>query len=191
MLTPGNYVIGRDEDCHIRLNAALVSRQHAKLILNYDHSLIEDLGSSNGTSVNDRPVTETTRLWANQKIQVGTATIDLRRLKVEVSDMSLAPAQAVMKCVAAGGIPVRKNTTSAKSSRKAAWALSSMRMTPPSSAPWNSSSRVANREHSSAAKHRRRFTPRRFNRDAAHLWIPLNPRSGGWGGIRTLVDGKA
>ena len=99
VLTPGDYVIGRDEDCHIRLNAALVSRQHAKLILNCEHALIEDLGSSNGTSANDRPVTETTRLWPNQKTQVGTASIDLRRLKVEVSDMSLAPTQAVVKRV--------------------------------------------------------------------------------------------
>ena len=117
VLAPGDYVIGRNQDCAIRVDADLVSRQHAKLILNYDHSLIEDLGSSNGTSVNDQPVTETTRLWPNQKIQVGTATIDLRRLKVEVSDMSLAPAQAVMKRVAAGGIPVRKKIRHRQSHR--------------------------------------------------------------------------
>ncbi|MEO6752767.1 MAG: FHA domain-containing serine/threonine-protein kinase, partial [Chthoniobacteraceae bacterium] len=99
VLTPGDYVIGRTADCPIRVEADLVSRQHAKLILNYDHALIEDLGSSNGTHVNGQPIAKDgrTRLWPNQKIQVGTATIELRRLKVEVSDLSLAPAQAMVK----------------------------------------------------------------------------------------------
>ena len=97
----GDYTIGRNPECHIRVEADLVSRQHAKLTLNYDHALIEDLGSSNGTRVNEQPIArdERTRLWPNQKIQVGTATIELRRLKVEVSDLSLAPAQAMVKRV--------------------------------------------------------------------------------------------
>ena len=101
VLTPGDYVIGRNADCPIRVDADLVSRQHAKLILNYDHALIEDLGSSNGTQVNGQPIAKDgrTRLWPNQKIQVGTATIELRRLKVEVSDMSLAPSAAMVKRV--------------------------------------------------------------------------------------------
>ncbi len=101
VLTPGDYVIGRNSDCPIRVDADLVSRQHAKLILNYDHALIEDLGSSNGTQVNGQPIAkdERTRLWPNQKIQVGTATIELRRLKHEVSDMSLAPSAAMVKRV--------------------------------------------------------------------------------------------
>ena len=101
VLTPGDYIIGRNEDCPIRVDADLVSRQHAKLILNYDHALIEYLGSSHGTQVNGQPIPKDgrTRLWPNQKIQVGTATIELRRLKAEVSDMSLAPTQALVKRV--------------------------------------------------------------------------------------------
>lgn len=101
VFTPGDYVIGRDPECQIRVDADRVSGTHAKLILNYDHALIEDLGSPNGTQVNGQPVPkdERTRLWPNQKIQVGTATVELRRLKVEVSDQSLAPAQAMVKRV--------------------------------------------------------------------------------------------
>ncbi len=100
LLTPGDYVIGRNSDCPIRVEADLVSRQHAKLILNYDHALIEDLGSSNGTQVNGQPIAqaERTRLWPNQKIQIGTATIELRRLQSDApSDMSLAPAQRAVR----------------------------------------------------------------------------------------------
>ena len=82
VLTPGDYIIGRNADCPIRVDADLVSRQHAKLILNYDHALIEDLDSSNGTRVNGQPIAkdERTRLWPNQKIQIGTATIELRQI---------------------------------------------------------------------------------------------------------------
>ena len=99
VFAPGDYVIGRNSDCHIRVDADLVSRHHAKLTLNYDHALIADLGSANGTKVNGEPITAVTRLWPNQKIQLGTATIALRRLKVEVSDQSLAPVQSMIRRV--------------------------------------------------------------------------------------------
>ncbi len=68
---------------------------------NYDHAFIEDLGSSNGMQVNGQPIPkdDRTRLTPNQKIQVGTATIALGRLKVAVSDLSLAPTQAVVRRV--------------------------------------------------------------------------------------------
>ncbi len=94
ILEPGDYVIGRNPDCQLRVEADLVSRQHAKLILNFDHAFIEDFGSSNGTFVNDTPVTERTRLWPSQKIRIGAATVTLRRLQGDApSDMALAPAQ--------------------------------------------------------------------------------------------------
>ena len=98
---PGDYVIGRNPGCHIRVEAERVSGSHVKLIINYDHALVEDLGSSHGTLVNGQPIPkdERTRLWPNQKILVGAATIELRRLKVEVSDMSLAPSAAVVRRV--------------------------------------------------------------------------------------------
>ena len=101
VFAPGDYVIGRDPGCHIRVEAERVSGSHAKLIINYDHALVEDLGSSHGTLVNGQPIPkdERTRLWPNQKIQVGIATIELRRLKVEVSEQSLAPTQAVVRRV--------------------------------------------------------------------------------------------
>ena len=89
---PGDYVIGREPECEVHLEVELVSRRHAQLTVNFDHALIEDLGSSNGTFVNGQTVTEPTRLWPNQKIQIGAATIELRRIKtVPPPDVSLAP----------------------------------------------------------------------------------------------------
>src|ERR1700730_18654638 len=95
---PGDYVIGREPECEVQVEVELVSRRHAQLTVNFDHVLIEDLGSSNGTFVNGKPVTEPTRLWPNQKIQIGAATVELRRVKTVPSpDVSLAPSQAALQ----------------------------------------------------------------------------------------------
>jgi WD40 repeat protein/serine/threonine protein kinase len=94
---PGDYVIGREADCDVQLDVDLVSRRHAQLTVNFDHVLIEDLGSSNGTFVNDKLVAGPVRLWPNQKITIGAATIVLRRVKTESGiDDSLSPHLAVM-----------------------------------------------------------------------------------------------
>ncbi len=96
---PGEYVIGRDPLCDVHVEDAGLSRRHARLTINYDHSFIEDLGSSNGTFVNDNPISEPTRMWPNQRIRLGAGTmISLRRLKTEArGDMSIAPNQALVK----------------------------------------------------------------------------------------------
>lgn len=96
---PGEYVIGRDAGCQIRIEAELVSRSHAKLTLGFDNALIEDLDSLNGTSVNGHPVTGRVRLWPNQKIQVGVATIELRRLKGEAPDVTFVSTAAIVDLI--------------------------------------------------------------------------------------------
>src|SRR6266436_1373407 len=83
VIEPGEYLIGREAACNIVVDADRVSRRHAKLTVNYDELFIEDAGSSHGTFVNGKPVTECTRLWPSQKVGVGTATLEFRRLKIE------------------------------------------------------------------------------------------------------------
>ncbi len=94
LFTPGDYVIGRSSECAISVEAAQMSRQHAKLILDYDSASVEDLGSSNGTRVNGEPIRARTRLRPNQKIQVGAATIELHRMKRDATELSLPPVAA-------------------------------------------------------------------------------------------------
>ncbi len=96
LFTPGDYVIGREAGCHIRIEADLVSRRHAKLTIDYENTYLEDLGSSSGTQVNGHAITGRTRLWPNQIIRIGAATITLRRMKGDVSELSLAPAASVV-----------------------------------------------------------------------------------------------
>ena len=52
----GEYIIGRDAHCPVVVDADLVSRHHARLTFNSFELVIEDLGSSNGTQVNGKPV---------------------------------------------------------------------------------------------------------------------------------------
>lgn len=50
-------VIGRGADCHIRINDHSVSRTHARLQPGTDGFYAVDLQSTNGTFVNDKPIT--------------------------------------------------------------------------------------------------------------------------------------
>jgi pSer/pThr/pTyr-binding forkhead associated (FHA) protein len=95
---PGDYIIGRDEECDVCVEADPMSRRHAHITINFDHALIEDLGSRNGTFINGKAVTVQTRLWPNQTIEIGSVTIKLRRVKsIGPPDASLAPTAATLK----------------------------------------------------------------------------------------------
>ena len=58
-------VIGREDDCQIRLPEGRISRYHAKLTVNTIVMWIEDLNSTNGTYVNGK------RLEEQQPLQIG------------------------------------------------------------------------------------------------------------------------
>ncbi len=58
-LSRPELVIGRSKYADIRINERALSQQHAKLVRWGDHHRLYDLGSTNGTIVNDERVTET------------------------------------------------------------------------------------------------------------------------------------
>ncbi|MEM7812475.1 MAG: FHA domain-containing protein [Planctomycetota bacterium] len=62
--------IGREEDNTVRLNDDRVSRFHAKLQANGERIILTDLGSTNGTRVNGRPV-QVRLLRAGDQITIG------------------------------------------------------------------------------------------------------------------------
>jgi diguanylate cyclase (GGDEF)-like protein len=55
-LRDAHLVIGRGEDCDIRIEDNSVSRRHGRVYPSKDGYLVEDLQSTNGTFVNDEPV---------------------------------------------------------------------------------------------------------------------------------------
>ncbi|MEE9293652.1 MAG: SpoIIE family protein phosphatase [Phycisphaerae bacterium] len=57
VLTGGMQVMGRDPSCEILLDDPSASRRHAMMRLQDGNYVIEDLGSKNGTLVNDQAIT--------------------------------------------------------------------------------------------------------------------------------------
>lgn len=69
-LDADQYILGRHPDCGIVLESGSVSRQHAKLVKNGIHYLLEDLKSRNGTFVNGRLIGEPTKLVDGDAIRI-------------------------------------------------------------------------------------------------------------------------
>lgn len=96
----GSYVIGKDADCDIVMSITGVSSRHAMLTIDYHLVEIEDLDSTAGTRVNGRLIKERVRLWPKQQIQLGAATLELRRIKTELPpDASIPPATELTRLI--------------------------------------------------------------------------------------------
>jgi competence ComEA-like helix-hairpin-helix protein len=70
-LDEGEMIIGRDYTNHIALNDPEVSREHAKLVRTGSGYAIEDLNSTNGTFINQEPVTGSQALKHGDCIRLG------------------------------------------------------------------------------------------------------------------------
>lgn len=70
-LTGNLTVIGRRDDCDLRIPLPMVSRRHCVLSLNKDSILLRDLGSRGGTFVNDQRVDDQTTVRAGDYIRIG------------------------------------------------------------------------------------------------------------------------
>lgn len=64
-------VIGRDEDCHVRLATNDVSRRHCALRPTAQGLMVRDLESRNGTFVNELPIRGETLLKPGDTLRVG------------------------------------------------------------------------------------------------------------------------
>ena len=97
-LKPGEYVLGCSPEAELCFNADLVCEEHARLTINYDHVVIEDLDSAWGTFVDGKPIKSASRLWPGQMIQIGAVNIECRRIKPTPGpDDSLAPTAAAVR----------------------------------------------------------------------------------------------
>src|SRR3954464_11724654 len=71
-------VMGRREDCDLRIPLGDVSRKHCRLIKEDDAVRLEDLGSSNGTFLNGQRVEKDAVLQAGDSIQAGPVVFVLQ-----------------------------------------------------------------------------------------------------------------
>lgn len=72
-LDDGVSEIGRDPDAAVWIDSRDASRRHARIVLDGTTAFIEDLGSKNGTLVNDRAVTAAAPLHDGDVVRIGTA----------------------------------------------------------------------------------------------------------------------
>jgi pSer/pThr/pTyr-binding forkhead associated (FHA) protein len=75
----GNLQIGRAEACQIRLDDTYISSFHARIFGRDGTWFVEDLGSTNGTYLNQRRVTSPAEMRAGDQLKVGKVTLELRR----------------------------------------------------------------------------------------------------------------
>ena len=79
-LSDGPHLIGRDRDCEVSIDSPGVSRRHARIVVSSGAATIEDLGSKNGTYLNDQLVKEATTLDDGSQIRIGPETMVYQRM---------------------------------------------------------------------------------------------------------------
>ena len=65
------FVIGRDPQCHLRPASPMISKRHCAVIQRDGKAFLRDFGSTNGTFVNDQPVTGEVELKNEDRLKVG------------------------------------------------------------------------------------------------------------------------
>jgi diguanylate cyclase (GGDEF)-like protein len=71
-LTRNEVVLGRGADCDVQVDRDSVSRRHARVFRTGEQWMVEDLGSTNGSYVNDVPVQRSV-LRDNDFLKIGAA----------------------------------------------------------------------------------------------------------------------
>lgn len=79
VLTDGEHVLGREPGVDLSFDSTTVSRRQALVRVEGDGVTIEDLGSKNGTFVNDRRVGAPTALVDGDEIRLGSFRLRFRR----------------------------------------------------------------------------------------------------------------
>lgn len=100
----GVTVLGRGAECGLRVPSDNVSRNHCQVTVKPDGVLLKDLGSSNGTFVNDRRITEQS-LKPGDLVRVGPITFTVQINGKPAQIVSPEEIQAAMGADDSGEIP--------------------------------------------------------------------------------------
>lgn len=94
------FLIGREQDCHLRPNSDLVSRHHCVFTVDEFAVRLRDLGSTNGTYVNGDRIQGQVVLKAGDKVSVGKLAFE-----IVVRERAAVPAAAGAPAPQAGSLP--------------------------------------------------------------------------------------
>ena len=97
-----NAIIGRQPDCDLPIPAEEVSRHHARLKVTPEGVLVEDMGSANGTWINDKRV-QSGLLKAGDELRLDTVRFLLITPGMDAKQQSARPVEAAAQGAAAAG----------------------------------------------------------------------------------------
>ena len=80
-LPRGATILGRSSDCHVTIEDPLVSRHHARIVLEGDRAVVYDLNSRNGVKVNGAPVKDPVELKDGDRLRIGTQELVFCRVE--------------------------------------------------------------------------------------------------------------
>jgi predicted component of type VI protein secretion system len=111
ILPAAEVLVGRDADCKIRFSSTLISRKHCALRASGDSLWVRDLGSGNGTYVNDVLVDSPTLMEVGDTLRIGAMVFLLEAEGTESAANNevttpTAAQSAVSEPVASGPAPV-------------------------------------------------------------------------------------
>jgi pSer/pThr/pTyr-binding forkhead associated (FHA) protein len=84
-LALGDCLIGRGDECQVRTNSTLVSRQHCLIHVTKESATLRDLGSTNGTLVNGKRILAARELVSGDLVQIGSVVFEFHDGSAEAS----------------------------------------------------------------------------------------------------------
>ncbi len=97
-------IIGREENCHIRITGTEISRRHCSLRVVGEKVFVMDLGSRNGSLINDVQVKTETELQPGDILRVGSMLFQLEEPKPKVEVPKPKAPSKVAPIVSPGGL---------------------------------------------------------------------------------------
>ena len=82
-------VLGRSLDADIRFDVPGVSRRHARIVIDGEHVVLEDLGSQNGTYLRGERIRGRTTLVDGDEVRLGPVSIVFRQVVADVSTLPM------------------------------------------------------------------------------------------------------